>query len=295
MKKLQSALKGWLQSFDLSYARMVAITGLSRYYHDAACRYLRDFYAEKGLTTVNIYCYYSTEGKLPQSINLDGQKISTLIDLLNCDKIAVFFHDIEDLGSVRRFTSIVRGNLEKSSHSPIVSFTMRPATAFIVYGSGRSPLFGRVKKLEEPSLKQLGIDDQFAKAGGYMDLYRALIFGDVNLKERFNHIDLTKGSIIFHLLDRFWHYLLTDSRRAGLCKVIASCLAAHNSPLRLPEIAEKCGLKQNIVRVLVYSANKTGLLKIKGSKLERLVEIYPPLLHEWIKKNVPFYPQISRT
>jgi len=294
VKKLQSALKSWLQGFDLSDARIVAITGLSRYYHEATCRHLEDFYASKGLMTVHLYCYYSTEGKLPQSIHLDGQKVSTLRDLLNCDKIAVFFHDIEDLGSVRGFTSLVRGILEKSSRSSTVILTMRPATAFRVYVSGRSPLFGRVTRLEEPLVNELGIDNQSAKVGGYVDLYRALIFNDVNVKEDLDRIVLTEVSITFNILERFWNYLLTDSRRSGLCKVVASCLAAHDSPLRLPAIAEKCGLKQNIVRVLVYSANRTGLLKIGGSKTERVAEIYPPLLHEWIRKNVPFYPQISR-
>jgi len=288
------ALNGWLNGFDLNGSGLVAITGLSRYYHKALCRHLEGFYAGKGMMPVHLYSYYSTEGKLPQPIRLDGRKISTLEDLLNCDQIAVFFHDIENLGSVRRFTALIRGIVERSSHPSTVILTMRPATAFRVYVSGRSPLFGRVTRLEEPPVSELGIEDQSAKVGGYIDLYRALIFNGVSVKEGLDSLLSNESSVMFNVVDRFWTYLLTDSRRAGLCRVVASCLAAHDSPLRIPVIAEKCGFKQSTVRVLVYSANRTGLLKIGGNKAERVVEIYPPLLHTWIRLNVPFYPKISR-
>jgi len=293
MEKTEQALKGWLKGFHLDDARLVAVTGLSRFYYEVSCKHLEGFFAGKGLATVHLFSYYSTEGKLPQPVHLNGQKISTLEELLNGDQIAVFFHDIEDLGSVQGFTSLVRAILERSSNPSTVIFTMRPATAFRVYGSGRSPLFGRVTRLEEPPVQELGIDDQYARSGGYLDLYRALILNERKVQEEID-IVVSESSVLFNVLDRFWKYLLTDSRRAGLCKVVASCLAAHDEPLRIPLIAEKCRVSQNTVRVLVYSANKTGLMRIGGSKAERVVELYPPLLHRWIRKNVPFNPTILR-
>ncbi len=294
MEKIEHPLKGWLKGFDLDDARFMAVTGLSRFYQEVSCKYLEGFFAGKGMATVHLFSYYSTEGKLPQPVHLNGQKISTLEELLNGDQIAVFFHDIEDLGSVRGFTSLVRAILERSSNPSTVIFTMRPATAYRVYGSGRSPLFGRVTMLEEPLVQELGIDDQYAGSGGYLDLYRALILDERKVTDGIGSLLLSESSILFNVLDRFWKYLLTDSRRAGLCKVVASCLAAHNEPLRVPLIAEKCRVSQNTVRVLVYSANKTGLMRIGGSKAERVVELYPPRLHRWIRNNVPFSPIVLR-
>jgi len=185
----------------------VAVTGLSHYYHEVSCRYLEKFYTGNGKMMLHLYNYYSTEGKLPQPIKLNGQKKSTLADLLNSDQLVVFFHDIEDHSSINGFTSLIRGIVERAPHPSTIIMSMRPATAFRVYVSGRSPLFGRATRLEEPLVHELGIDDQYAEIGGYLDLYRGLVINDVKLCEDIDSMTLSNSSEMFNLLHRFWNYL----------------------------------------------------------------------------------------
>jgi len=160
---------------------------------------------------------------------------------------------------------------------------MRPAATYKVYQEARAPLYGRVVKIEEPNLSELGIESKGTLECGFLDLYAAYVH------DNFDEEKATKNpeSASFNVLSLFWQFLMNDSRKAGSVRVVASCMAHHDRPMTSFEINKKCGIRHG--RQTVHAALKTGLMKMTEDKPRRAY-IYPPLLKSWIKMNVPFYP-----
>jgi hypothetical protein len=160
---------------------------------------------------------------------------------------------------------------------------MRPAATYKVYQGARAPLYGRVAKIEEPNLSELGIESKESLECGFLDLYAAYAY------DNFNKEKATKSpeSASFNVLSLFWHFLTNDSRKAGSVRVVASCMAFYERPMTILEINKKCKIKHG--RQTVHAALRTGLMKMTEDKPKRAY-IYPPLLKSWIKMNVPFYP-----
>ena len=276
---IELSMRKWLHGINLEKSNVIVVSRLSRRFEKNVISYIKE---SVQLEPMHFFSFHlSLDHAASLVLSRQEGKPRNFEDLMGYGRL-IFLHDVEDMSSIRKFVSTVRSNLEKKTKSTIV-LILRPATAYSVYRGTRAPLYGRVVKIEEPSLSELGIDGKNAEESGFLDLYEAYSYDNFNREKAIKSFN----SASFNVLNLFWHFLINDSRKAGSVRVVASCVAYHKKPMTISEIDRKCGIKHG--RQAVHAALKTQLMKITKGRPKRAY-IYPPLLKSWIKINIPFYP-----
>lgn len=275
----QLELNRWFRRIDLEKSNIIVISRLSTAFEERATEYIKKRIPNE---SIHLYSYHLSLDHAVASGAMPKFKSYTDFEQLAENRKLVTLHDVDDVSEIQKLVGQIRSVLEKESSSVVV-LTMRPATTFKVYQGVRAPLYGRVVRIEEPTLQELEIEGPGATDCGYLDLLRAFQHDSLNESE----VARNAQSASFNILRLYWYFLKNDSQKAGSVRVVASCLAAHQTPMTISEIDAKCRIRHG--RQAVHAALKTGLMKMTEDKPKKAY-IYPPLLNMWIKENVPFNP-----
>lgn len=271
-------LRESLSRVDLEKSNVIVISRFSRMFEEFA---IADLKERINARPTHFFSFHLSLNHAASLVFLGEGDRGDFRDLIKRLELIVL-HDVEDVSSIRKFTSKVRSSLEKKALSKVV-LTMRPATAHQVYKGMRAPLYGRVVKIEEPNYRELGITEENTLRCGFLDLYAAHVYDRLNVERAIKNPE----SASFNVLSLFWQFLINDSQKAGSVRVVSSCIAYHDEPMTISDINMKCGIKHG--RQTVHAAVKTGLMKMTKGTPKRAY-LYPPLLESWIKENVPFFP-----
>jgi len=275
---VEARLRKWLDKISLEKSNIVVISRLSKNFEKNVTAYIKEKFRVKPLHFFSFHLSLDHAA----SLALSEKKEYGNFKNLTSHRQLIFLHDVDDVSSIRQFIGEIRSTLEKEAKSTVI-LTMRPAATYKVYKGTQASLYGRVVKVEEPTLHELGIKNKDAEECGFLDLYKAYSYDDFNKEKAAKNPE----SASFNVLSLFWYFLTNDSRKAGSVRVVSSCIAYHDKPLTISEINKKCGIQHG--RQAVHAALKTRLMGITKDKPKRAY-IYPPLLKLWIKTNVPFYP-----
>lgn len=275
---IESRLREWLGRINLEKSNIIVISRLSRKFEENVVTYIKERLRVK---PTHFFSFHLSLDHAASLVLSKQKEFRNFKDLTSYRKL-IIFHDVEDVSSIQKFIGAIRSSLEKEAKSTVV-LTTRPATTYKVYQGTRAPLYGRVVKIEEPNLRELGIKSKNAAECGFLDLYEAYICDNFNKEKAIKSLN----SASFNVLSLFWYFLINDSRKAGSVRVVASCIAYHDKPMTISDINKKCGIKHG--RQAIHAALKTGLMKMTKDRPKRAY-IYPPLLKSWIKTNVSFYP-----
>jgi len=275
---LKLRFREWLDRINLEKSNIIVVSRLSREFEESVTAYVEE---KMQVGSTHLFSFHLSLDHAASLVLSEQRAFRNFEDLASYRKL-IFLHDIEHVLNMQEFIGRIRSNLEKEAKSTVV-LIMRPAATYKVYRSARAPLYGRVIRIEEPSLTELGIRSKEAAECGFSGLYAAYVYDDCTEEKA------TKSpeSASFNVLSLFWHILVNDSRKAGSVRVVASCVACHDRPMTILEIDKKCGIRHG--RQAVHAALRTGLMKMTEDRPKRAY-IYPPLLNSWIRMNVPFYP-----
>lgn len=276
--RARTHLQKWLHRIDLEKSNIIVIARLSRKFEENAISHIKEKILFK---PTHFFAFHLSLDHMASLVLSEKEETRDFKDLASHQRL-IFLHDIEEVSSIRKFIGRIRSSLERDANSTVV-LTMRPAATYKVYQGTKAPLYGRVVKIEEPTLSELGIENKEAVECGFLDLHAAYRY------DNFDKQRATKNnqSASFNALNLFWHFLTNDSQKAGSVRVAASCIAHHDEPLTVSEINKKCGIKHG--RQTIHAALRTGLMKMTTDTPKKAY-IYPPLLKSWIKTNIPFYP-----
>jgi hypothetical protein len=263
----------------LEKSNIIVISRLSTAFEESAAAYIKERISNE---SIHFYSFHLSLDHAVASVAMARSKGYADFAQLARHKKLLTLHDVDDVSEIRKLVGQIRSVLEKESESVVV-LTMRPATTFKIYQGVRAPLYGRVVRIEEPTLQELEIELPGGTDCGYMDLFRAYQHDGLNESEATRNTQ----SASFNLLRLYWYFLKNDSQKAGSVRVVASCLATHRTPMTISEINARCRIEYG--RQAVHAALKTGLMKMTRDKPKKAY-IYPQLLNRWIEKNVPFDP-----
>jgi len=277
---IETKLRDWLGKIKLERSNIIVVSRLSRRFEEEVIAYVE---GKVQADSIHLSAYHLSLDHAA-SLALPDQEFGDFGNLAHRRQL-IFLHDVDDVSSIRQFAGAIRSSLEKEAESTVV-LIMRPAAAYKVYKGSRAPLFGRVVEVEEPSLRELGIGAKEADESGFLSLYEAYSHDGFDKK---GAVESPK-SASFNALNLFWHFLTNDSKKTGSVRVVSSCIAYYNTPMRISEINRKCGIEY--ARQTVHAALKTRLMKMTDDKPKRAY-IYPPLLESWIRSNIHFFPSGS--
>ena len=201
----------WLQDINLDKSNVIVISRVSKEFEKYVTAYIQQ---KIYIPTVHFFSFHLSLDHTLSLVLSKGVDDPNISNWTSDKKLASFFHDIDDVSSIRKFVAEIRSVLEKEKNHVVV-LIMRPAATYEVYQGTRTPLFGRVVKIEEPNMNDLRVEDGVALKCGFLDLFMA--FTHDNIVE---HDAITNPrSSSFNLLRLFWHFLTNDSKKTGSVRV----------------------------------------------------------------------------